>query len=140
MEKQVSAAKRKGLEQRIFYHGPAEKAKETKELVKELLQRRIIEFKPVLYLKNRGQREKIENTDFNFEAKVWVGNDGYPGSSNHQIQISPNDSNYKIQYLRIPKQGENINLDFVNLSEGKVALSYKGYNIFIFCRTLGFKE
>lgn len=127
MGRRLSVAKRTDLEERILYHGPADKAKETKELVKELFERKIIELCPV------EPCGKKEGENYGYEIKVCAENkNGFSILGNKEMRISPNSSAYKIKYVKRPVGRENIRIDFVDLLSGRIAFSYKDHSIMIF--------
>ncbi len=114
----VSVEKGNELEGKILYHGPPEEARETKEFVNELLQRKIIELRPA---QSGGK------------IKVCAGNkNGFSILGNKEMRISPNSRDYRIKYVKRPVEGENIKIDFVDLLRGRIAFSYKNHDIMLF--------
>lgn len=125
MKKQASLIKRDNLEGRILYYGPPEKAQETKEFVKELLEREIIDVKPAVYSR------KIEGRDFKVKVRA-ENKDGFTILGNKEMLISPNDRDYRISDLRRHTGEDGIKIDFADLVKGKIAFSYKDHDIILF--------
>ena len=127
MGRRLSVARRTGLEEKILYYGPADKARETKELVKELFERKIIDLCPV------EPCGKKEGENYSYEIKVCAENENrFSILGNKEMRISPNSSDYQIKYLNRPLGRENIRIDFVDLLSGRIAFSYKDHSIMIF--------
>jgi len=113
------------LEGRILYFGPPEKAKETKDFVKEMLKTEMIEVRPAVYNRNPKRDD--------FKIKVRAENkDGFAVLGNKDMLIAPNSKDYRISSLRRRVGEEGVKIRFVDLVEGKIAFYYKYHDVILF--------
>lgn len=93
--------KENGLEERIIYEGPQEKANETKNLVKYMLREGVLRFTPTKKPSTEQELDDYIEGRHNREARLWVDytKRDFPKPL---ISIEPYGQKYKIESINIP--------------------------------------